>query len=67
MDAHKLQQLSDEFERQFPDLPCGGFYNPRLIAEYSPYMEFRCHYNDFDNEEDSWTWYWNKEDEAFSN
>lgn len=67
MDIHELQQLNDEFERQFPDLPTGGFYNPRLIEEYDSYMVFRCHYNNFDNDDDAWTWYWNKEDKTFSN
>lgn len=61
----ELQQLSDEFERQFPGLVTGGFYNPQLIVEGGSTQEFRCHYNDFDNDDDAWTWYWNKEDKVF--
>ena len=55
-----LAELSAIFDKQFPCLPNGRFCNPKLVDENSRDMEFRCHYDDYDNEDDSWTWYFDK-------
>ena len=54
------EQLTEEFIQQFPGLFVGGFYNPELIYENEDYLEFRCNYDNYghDEENDSWTWYY---------
>ena len=55
------------FDEQF-DSPTGGFYNPHLTCKHeNGDLEFRCHYDNYDNEEDSWTWYYSKETNKFYN
>ena len=62
-----LTKLRDLFEQQFPGLPVGGFHNPTLVSEDKRMMEFRCRYDNCDNDADSWTWWFDKHDRCFYN
>ena len=42
------------FEKQFGDLPVGGFLNPKIIDEDTDTLYFRCHYNNYEAEDDVW-------------
>ena len=57
-------ELNVIFEQQF-NLPVGGFYNPKVVWASDSEIEFRCHYNNFDNDVDSWTWYYDVKDRVF--
>ena len=61
----KLIKLTEIFDKQFPDLPVGGFYNPKIVYENDKEIEFMCSYDNFESEEDSWTWYYLKDEERF--
>lgn len=62
-----LDKFSKIFDAQFLGLPTGGFCNPELVAEDEKNMEFWCYYDNFDNEEDGWTWYYHKTSGEFYN
>ena len=55
------------FDRQFPALPTGEFLNPQLVCETADFLEFRCFYDNYDNEDDEWTWYYDKKSGKFYN
>lgn len=57
-------ELTEAFERQF-NLPVGGFYNPTVVYADRNEIEFRCFYDNFDNDEDSWTWYYDLKTKEF--
>jgi len=59
--------LDEMFVEQYPDLPTGGFYLPRVRNFNDGTIEFSCHYYGYDNEEDSWTWFLNIDTGEFSN
>jgi hypothetical protein len=48
------EELELLFEEQFGDLPVGGWLNPTFEHESHGDLIFRCYYDNFDNEEDSW-------------
>lgn len=38
--------------------PTGGLLNPKVVGvESDGDLEIRCHYDNYDNEDDSWTWF----------
>jgi hypothetical protein len=37
--------------------PTGGLLNPRVVGVEGGDLEIRCHYNNYDNDEDAWTWF----------
>ncbi len=45
------------FKKQYGDLPVGGLINPEIVEETDRELVFRCHYNNFELEED--VWYYN--------
>lgn len=47
------------FEKQFGDLPCGGFINPEIVEEDQETIVFRCHYNGFEADGDVWEYGFN--------
>lgn len=49
-----LYTLSNLFEEQYGDLPVGGFLNPEIVAENDRRIVFRCHYDNYENEDDVW-------------
>ncbi len=59
--------LGETFDRQFPDLAIGEFLNPTFVSKHCGQVEFRCYYDNYDNEEDSWTWYWDEAAGQFYN
>ena len=63
----KLIRLKEIFKKQFTDLPIGGFYNPKIVWEDDKEIEFMCSYDNFESWEDSWTWYYLKNEERFYN
>lgn len=50
----KRTPFAELFFQQFGELPCGGFINATIEDETADDILFRCHYNNFDNEDDSW-------------
>lgn len=60
-------ELESAFDKQFPHLSVGGFCNPRARCVSSSVIEFTCHYDGYDNEDDSWTWFYNTVTNRFSN
>jgi hypothetical protein len=52
--------LAEKFKEQFPNLPVGGFYNPTVESEDDTHIAFRCYYDNYDNEENSWRWTYDK-------
>lgn len=64
-----LNELTTKFNDQFPYTNIGGFYNPTLecIHSNSGDLEFRCYYDNYDNKEDSWTWYYSIKTNKFYN
>jgi hypothetical protein len=62
-----MDTLAAMFDRQFPDVPTGGFLNPTFVSEHRGHVEFRCFYDNYDNEDDSWTWYWDSKTGEFYN
>ena len=67
MTLSELDALHDLFEAQYPGLPVGNFCNPEAVCEDDGTIEFRCHYDNYDNEEDEWTWYFDKRTRRFYN
>ncbi len=63
----ELEALSEQFDKQFPDCSIGGFCNPTFVCENETIIEFRCFYDNYEDEEDSWTWYWVKKTKQFCN
>jgi hypothetical protein len=61
----EITALAEKFNEQFPNYPAGGFYNPTVESEDDTHIEFRCLYNNYDNEEDSWRWTYNKKTGKF--
>lgn len=59
--------LGREFGRQYPDLNVGGFYNPTVVSVSGAVIEFSCHYNGFEREEDAWTWFYDANAREFYN
>ena len=42
------------FEKQYGDLCVGGLINPEIVESSSTNLMFRCHYDNFELEEDVW-------------
>lgn len=42
------------FEKQLGGIPCGGFLNPKIVEESDCQIIFRCNYNNFEGDHDSW-------------
>lgn len=42
------------FEKQYGDLPVGGFLNPVIVEENGSDIIFRCNYDNFELDEDVW-------------
>lgn len=42
------------FIEQYGDLPTGGFLNPTVEHDDGKDILFRCHYDNYDTEEDAW-------------
>ena len=52
-----FDDIRDAFYEKF-QAPCGGLYNPQVVCVDSlGHLEIRCHYDNYDNDEDSWTWF----------
>jgi hypothetical protein len=49
-----LEGLEELFAEQYGDLACGGFLNPTVESDDGVDILFRCFYDNFDNEDDSW-------------
>ena len=56
MKISKIDLVTLLFNRQHGNLPTGGFCNPVVEYEDERSIIFRCHYDNYDNEEDSWHW-----------
>ena len=63
----RLIGLTKIFKEQLPDLPVGGFYNPKIVWEDEKEIEFMCSYDNYESIEDSWTWYYVKDEKKFYN
>lgn len=63
----KIQLVALLFNRQHGNLPTGGFYNPTIEYEDEKSIMFRCFYDGFDSEGDSWHWELIKETGEFIN
>lgn len=50
-------ELNRMFNEQYPNLPNGGFYNPRVQNVSNGVIELFCYYDGYDNEDDGWTWF----------
>ena len=42
------------FKKQYGDLPVGGFINPEIVGESDTRVLFRCHYDNYESDEDVW-------------
>lgn len=56
---NKLEQMRKDhfyslFEKQYGDLPVGGFLNPEIVEETDNFLIFKCHYDNFESDEDIW-------------
>ena len=67
-----IKVLAKMFDAQFPEIPCGGFYNPNLVFEDEHTLHFVCNYNNYGNEledrdngQDAWTWCFDKKTKEF--
>lgn len=45
--------------------PTGGLLNPRVMAVENGDLVIRCHYDNYDNDEDAWTWYLDPKTDRF--
>lgn len=43
----------------------GGFYNPEIVYEDDAEVCFRCHYDNYSDDSDSWNWYYDKQSGKF--
>lgn len=59
-------ELACLFETQIC-APVGGFYNPSVVYADANEIEFKCHYDNFDNEEDCWSWFFDIQNREFYN
>lgn len=57
-----LEELKKVFISQFGELPTGGFINPTIesVTDDGNEIEFRCFYDNFDNEDDAWHYTYNR-------
>ncbi len=60
-------ELAELFNGQYPNNSTGGFHNPRARSFYRGEIEFFCHYDGYDNEDDGWTWVLDVSTGKFSN
>lgn len=49
-----IGDLADIFDEQYGNLPVGGFLNPTIESDDGNGVLFRCYYENYDNEDDSW-------------
>ena len=59
------EKLNELFFNQYGDLPVGGFINPSVEGVINDTIIFHCHYDGFDNEEDSWEYGFDVKKEQF--
>lgn len=52
-----LDRVQEAFREQYPHLPNGRLHNPRIVGVSPGEIELRCHYDNYDNDDDSWSWY----------
>jgi len=57
MSELSMDEYETLFNKQYGDLPVGGFLNPKIVERTSSTIIFRCHYNNFEMEDDSWHYY----------
>lgn len=50
----RVDHFHSLFEKQYGDLPVGGLINPEIVEETDTDLTFRCHYDNFESEEDVW-------------
>ncbi len=50
----RVDHFHSLFEKQYGDLPTGGFLNPQIIADTDRDIIFLCHYDNFESEDDVW-------------
>ena len=50
----RIDRFCRLFEKQYGDLPVGGFINPEIVSEDNRDILFRCHYDNYESEEDVW-------------
>lgn len=60
-----IEYLERLFEEQFGDLPVGGFILPELVEVTPTELTFRCHYLNYEMEEDVWYYSFNRETQQF--
>jgi hypothetical protein len=61
-----IQCFVDAFERQI-NVNVGGLYNPKIVFMDENEIEFRCNYDNYEDDEDSWTWYFDRKSRRFYN
>lgn len=61
------EELAKLFDAQYPYLNVGGFYNPSVVYAQGDEIEFRCHYDGFTREDDSWSWFFTPSTREFWN
>ena len=65
MTDEELEYYENLFDQQYGDLPVGGFYNPEIVEMDDREIEFRGHYNNFESEEDSWSYFFDIKTQEF--
>ncbi len=50
----RVDHFHSLFEKQYGDLPVGGFLNPEITEETNTDIIFRCHYDNFESDDLSW-------------
>ena len=53
------------FLKQYGDLPVGGLINPEIVDIENDQLLFRCHYDNFESDEDSWHYGFNLKTRKF--
>lgn len=61
-----LSELTELFNTQI-NTPVGGFYNPKVVSVDEDEIEFRCHYDNYNGDADSWAWYYDTKTKEFYN
>ena len=45
-----ISKLGELFEKQYGELPCGGWINPEIIYSTTDEILIRCYYNNYNND-----------------
>jgi len=60
-----IDDYEELFCKQYGDLPCGEFILPEIEEENDREIIFRCHYENFELEEDVWHYGFDKNTKQF--